>query len=189
MDNLPPNPVVHAALGAAPNRPDTVAILKTIINGLADQPLTLILASGRDQDPESLGPLPVNVRVARYIPHSQLLPRCDAIITHAGAGTLIASVAAGLPMVLIPQSGDQPDNAACAAAAGVGCVIAPADLTAETIREATLEVLDNPSYRHSVEALRREIDALPPISRAVALIEKVGREKAPVAANSGSALT
>jgi UDP:flavonoid glycosyltransferase YjiC (YdhE family) len=84
MDDLPPGPVVHATLGTVADRPD---LLRTIIDGLADEPLTLIVTTGPRRDPIGLGALPTNVRVAAYISHEQLLPRCDTIITHAGAGT------------------------------------------------------------------------------------------------------
>jgi len=177
MDALPPGPVVHATLGTIADRPD---LLEAIIAGLAEEPLTLILVSGRGRDPASLGPLPANVRVARYIPHSQLLPRCDAIITHAGAGTLIAAVDAGLPMVLIPLFGDQPPNAERAAAAGVAQVLPPSEVTPDAVREAIRVVLHEPGYREAVTALRHESAALPPVERAVGWFERIVRDRAPL---------
>ena len=177
MDRLPPGPVVHATLGTVADRPD---LLQAIIEGLADEPLTLILVSGRGRDPASLGTLPTNVRVARYIPHSQLLPRCDAIITHAGAGTLIAAVDAGLPMVLIPLVGDQPPNAERAAAAGVARVLAPSEVTPAAVCEATRAVLHEPGYRQRLAALRAEIAVLPPVERAVGWFERIARDRAPL---------
>ena len=177
MDTLPPGPVVHATLGTIADRPD---LLEAIIAGLAEEPLTLILVCGRGRDPASLGPLPANVRVARYIPHSQLLPRCDAIITHAGAGTLIAAVDAGLPMVLIPLVGDQPPNAERAAAAGVARVLAPSEVTPTAVREATRAVLHEPGYRQQIAALRDEIAALPPVERAVGWFERIARDRTPL---------
>ncbi len=130
--------MVHASLGTIHDRPDVLGI---IAEALADEPLTLILVSGPGRDPASLGPLPPNVRVARYIPHAQLLPRCDAIITHAGAGTLIAAIDAGLPLVMVPLEGDQLPNAERAAAAGAGVVLPALELTPTLIRDATRTVL------------------------------------------------
>jgi UDP:flavonoid glycosyltransferase YjiC (YdhE family) len=125
-------------------------------------------------------PLPPNVRAERYVPHSLLLPRCDAIITHAGAGTLITSINAGLPMVMVPLFGDQPVNAEGAAAAGAGIVLDRATLTPESVREATRAVLSDPRYREGIAALRREIDALPSHNQAVNWIADVARTKAPL---------
>ena len=181
LDALPPGPVVHATLGTVADRPE---LLRAIIDGLAGEPLTLVLVSGRRRDPASLGPLPPNVRVARYVPHSVLLPRCDAVITHAGAGTLIAAIDAGLPLVLIPLFGDQPPNAERAAAAGVARVLPPAEVTPAGVRAATRAVLDEPRYRERVAALRDEIAALPPVERAVGWLERIATDRTPLPADA-----
>ena len=128
-------------------------------------------------------PLPANTRIARYLPHSQLLPRCDAIITHAGAGTLIASIDAGLPMVLVPIAGDQPANAGRAAAAGAGILLDPDAVTPEGVRDATRAVLNEARYREAVQALQREIEALPSHDEAVGWIQEVARTRAPISAS------
>lgn len=175
LESLPPGPVVHASLGTVVDRPDLLAV---IADALADEPLTLILVSGRGRDPATLGPLPANVRVARYISHARLLPRCDAIITHAGAGTLIAAIDAGLPLVMVPILGDQPPNAA-RAAAGAGLVVPPSELTPAAVREATRAVLTEPRYRAGVAALQAEIAALPPVESAVGWLERLGRDRVP----------
>jgi MGT family glycosyltransferase len=178
VETLPGLPVVHASLGTANvDRPD---LLHAMIEGAADEAYTLILATGPTSDPATFGPLPSNVRAAAYIPHSLLLPRCDAIITHAGAGTLIASTNAGLPMVLVPLFGDQPSNAECAAAAGAGIVLDHATLTAASVRDATRSVLADPRYRRAVNALRDEINALPSHADAVRWIAQIAESKAPL---------
>jgi MGT family glycosyltransferase len=176
MDALAGAPVVHVSLGTLSNRPD---VLRAIIDGLAGEPLTVVLATGRVQHVD-LSQMPPNFRAAAYISHAQLLPRCDAIITHAGAGTLIASVNAGLPMVLVPLSGDQPANAERAAAAGAGIVLDHASLTPASVRDATRSVLTDPSYRRAVRALRDEIEALPSHADAVRWIAQIAETKAPL---------
>ena len=178
IDTLPGQPIVHASLGTVVG--DRLDLLRVIVEGAADEAYKLILATGPTNNPATFEPLPPNVRAAAYIPHSLLLPRCDAIITHAGAGTLIASINAGLPMVLVPLFGDQPTNAACAAAAGAGIVLDHATLTPESVRDATRAVLTEPRYREAVQALRDEIDALPSHTDAVRWIAQIAETKAPL---------
>lgn len=180
VETLPAGPIVHASLGTVNvDRPD---LLRVMVEGAADEPYTLILATGPSSSPATFGPLPSNVRVAAYIPHSLLLPRCDAIITHAGAGTLIASINEGLPMVLVPLRGDQPPNAECAAAAGAGIVLDHATLTPASVRDATRAVLAERRYRDAVRALRDEIDALPSHADAVGWIAQIAKTKEPMQA-------
>lgn len=177
VETLPSRPIVHASLGTVAGRLD---LLRVMVEGAANEAYTLILATGPSNDPATFGPLPQNVRAAAYIPHSLLLPRCDAIITHAGAGTLIASINAGLPMVFVPLFGDQPANAECAAAAGAGIVLDHATLTPEAVHDAVYAVLHDERYRSAVKALRREIAALPPHDEAVGWIAEIARTKAPL---------
>ena len=127
----------------------------------------------------TLGALPANVRVAAYISHERLLPRCDAIITHAGAGTLIASINLGLPLVLIPMFGDQPANAEMAEAAGVALILQPSTITPAAVREATYALLHE-SRHQQFSALRQEIALLPPVERAVGWLERITRDRAPL---------
>ena len=82
IDELPPGPTVHASLGTIFHR--TPGVFEAILDGLRDEPINLLLAVGRDQDPTRFGPQPPHVRIERYLPHALLLPRCDLVITHGG---------------------------------------------------------------------------------------------------------
>lgn len=177
MDSLPDAAIVHASLGTVSDRPE---LLRAIIDGVAGEPFTLVLTTGPLRDPAAFEPLPANVYAATYISHSQLLPRCDAIITHAGAGTLIAAVNEGLPMVLVPLFGDQLWNAERAAATGAGILLDPAQLTPDSIRAATHSVITNRRYRERVHALQTEIGAFPAHNQAIEWIEQIARTKAPL---------
>jgi len=83
-------------------------------------------------------------------------------------------------MVVVPIGADQPDNAACCAALRVGVVIEPHERTPEAIRAAVRAVLADPTYRQNAERLRDEMAALPGPEHAVALLERLAREKQPI---------
>ena len=76
----------------------------------------LLLTRYREQVP---APLPPGVRHFDYLPLSQLLPRCAAIVHHGGVGTTAQGFAAGIPQLMMPMAFDQPDNAARAERLGV----------------------------------------------------------------------
>lgn len=92
------------------------------------------LGVGRQRDPAEFGAQPAHVRIERFLPHAELLPRCDLVITHGGFGTIMRSLATGVPLVVIPVQGDQPRNARRCADLGVGRVVAPTERTPEAIR-------------------------------------------------------
>jgi UDP:flavonoid glycosyltransferase YjiC (YdhE family) len=176
-------PVVYATVGTEANNEPGVypAVMRAIIKGLRDAPLNLIVTLGRDKDPADLGPQPLNVHIERYIPQSLLLPCCDLILMHGGSGSLLQALDAGLPMVLLPLIADQFFNADVAQDLNLGRVIQtwhPAHpgqlqldrITPALIREAVLEVLHNPTYRHSVRQLQTEMHTLPDQTQAAHLI-------------------
>ena len=81
-------------------------------------------------------------RIERYVPHELLLPACDLLVDHAGAGILLAGFRHGLPQLLLPQGIDQFGNAEAAERAGAG--LALTEVTAEAVAGAAQRLLDEP---------------------------------------------
>src|SRR5207248_8948080 len=57
-------------------------------------------------------PRAANVHVCASAPHSELLKQAAVVVTHAGHGTVIRALAAGVPLVCMPMGRDQNENAA-----------------------------------------------------------------------------
>jgi len=181
---LPDRPTIYVTLGTVFSRgPAGHALFPAVLAALRDEPVNLIVTVGRDNDPAQFGPQPLNVHIERFIPQSALLPHCDLVVHHGGFSTVTGALNAGLPMVVIPISADQPYNAACCAALGVGVVIEPDNVTPEAIRAAAREVMDTPSYRQKAEQVRDEMAALPGPEYAVTLLERLAEEKQPLLAS------
>jgi MGT family glycosyltransferase len=180
--SLPGRPTVYATLGTVFNRrPD---LFTAIIAALGDEPVNLILTVGRTMDPVQFGDLPPNVHVERYIPQTLLFPRCAAVVTHGGFGTVLSALSYGLPLVVIPISSDQPRNARRCTALGVGRALDAREVTPETVREAVRTVLNEPSYSVDARRLREEMAALPGPEYAVALLERLATERQPMVATA-----
>jgi len=180
-DLLDGRPTVYATLGTIFGRlPSGRATFGAILEALRDEAVNLIVTVGRGNDPAQFGPQPGHVHIAEYIPQGALLARCAAVINQGGFGTITGTLNAGLPMVVIPIGADQPYNAACCAALGVGRVIGPEERTPGAIREAVRAVLSEPSYRANAERIRDEMAALPGPEYAVALLERLAAEKQPL---------
>ena len=130
-------------------------VLQTIIAGLRDLPMNLIVTLGRDKDPADFGPQPANVHIERYIPQSLLLPHCDLMVMHGGSNSLLAALDVGLPMVVVPLIADQFFNAEVMENLRLGKVVQTwrlgnqdvwnwAQLTPASVRAAVEEVLAQP---------------------------------------------
>ena len=183
--NLPERPTVYATLGnVASIMPSGRATFPLILAALGGEPTNLIVTIGRRNDPAQLGPQPENVHIERYIPQGALLPQCDLVVHHGGFSTVTGALNAGLPMVVIPHSADQPCNAACCSALGVGRVVGPSDRTPEAIRDAVRAVPADPTYRANAVRMRDETAALSGPEVAVGLLERLARDRAPIIAAS-----
>src|SRR5205085_9710002 len=118
-----------------------------VLAGLRELDVDVVATVGRQIDPEELGPQPERIRVERYLPHADVLPRCAAVVSHGGSGTLLGALAHGLPSVLLPMGADQPWNAARCEELGVALVLDAMRATPDDVRKAVSTVLDDPSYR------------------------------------------
>jgi len=61
--------------------------------------------------------------VAEYAPYSKLFPRASLVVHQGGVGTTAQCLRAGRPMLIMPYSHDQPDNARRMRRIGVARVI------------------------------------------------------------------
>jgi tetratricopeptide (TPR) repeat protein len=103
----------------------------------------------------ALGPLPGNLRVEPWVNPAEVLPRADVAVSHGGFGTTMEAIATGLPLVMVPLFGDQPDNAARIEAAGAGVIVWPSgpeeairsSIDPAALRAAIETALTEPAYR------------------------------------------
>jgi MGT family glycosyltransferase len=101
-------------------------------------------------------PLPSNVEVSAWVPHSEVLPHTALVLTHGGLGTVMASLAHGVPIICMPMGRDQDGNSARVARLGAGLELAR-DATPEQIADAIQTALRSPGLRHGAERIAAEI--------------------------------
>jgi MGT family glycosyltransferase len=148
-------------------------LLRTAIEALAGEPVEVIVTTGEHRDPATLGALPANVHATRWLSHGELLPRCAALVTLGGKSTVLAAAEAGVPMVLVPNNWEKPDNARRVTEAGAGIRLSARRLDAVALRSAVREVLATPSYGHAARRLQRALAAAPGPPRAAELLERL----------------
>lgn len=182
MSELPPQPTVYVTLGTEVNSEPELypRVMQTIIAGLREASVNLIVTLGKDKDPADFGPQPENVHIERYIPQSLLLPHCDLMVMHGGSNSLLEALDIGLPTVVVPLIADQFFNAEVMQSLQLAQVVPLGQLTPEGIQAAMDEVLANPLYRQNVKRLQAEMHALPGQKYAVELVEKVATERKPM---------
>jgi rhamnosyltransferase subunit B len=98
--------------------------------------------------------------VAQYAPYSRVFPRASLIVHQGGVGTTAQAMQAGRPMLVMPYSHDQPDNARRMRWLGVAGVIRRTDYTAERAARRIRRMLGHPRFARRAaevaEQLRQE---------------------------------
>jgi UDP:flavonoid glycosyltransferase YjiC (YdhE family) len=155
------------------------ALIGLAVSGLREEALSLVVTVGPNNDPAALGPQPDNVRVERYLAHGLLLPRCAVVVSHGGAGTMLAALACGLPILTIPQGADQYLNAEVCARRGVGRTLLSDDVTPETARREVRTLLDDPTHIRAAREVAAEIAAMPEPDGMVPLLEALSDGRDP----------
>jgi UDP:flavonoid glycosyltransferase YjiC (YdhE family) len=156
---LPFERTIHVTLGTIFY--EATAVFETVLAGLRQLPVNVIVALGPGADPRRLGDQPANVLVTHFAPHAALLPYCDALITQGGAGTILAALCHGLPHLILPQGADQFLNAATAERAGVAMQLPPPALTPDAVTAAVEQLLHDDTIRANAEHIQAEIATMP----------------------------
>ncbi len=173
--------MVYATMGTTSGWGRAPHVFSAILEGLRDEPVNVVLTVGPQTDPASLGPAPENAHIEQYIPQSMLFPRCDVVLTHGGAGTTLAALGHGIPLLMLPRGAiSQVTNAEVCVRAGVGRRLPEQEITPEAIRREVRTLLDEPIYRERAQQLRDEIAGMPGPEERVTLLERLARDKAPI---------
>jgi UDP:flavonoid glycosyltransferase YjiC (YdhE family) len=94
------------------------------------------------------------------VPHSWLFPRMKAVVTHTGAGTLGATLRAGVPPITIPFFGDQLFWSARVPRLGIGPSPIPRrDLTEDRLAASINQALSDTPMRERAALVGRIIRA------------------------------
>jgi UDP:flavonoid glycosyltransferase YjiC (YdhE family) len=116
-------------------------MLRTVLPGLAGTSVRVLATTNRR-------PLPAPVRLApgqllvNWLSYTKTMPQVDAVICHAGHGTLVRALACGVPVLAVPHSGDMGENAARLDWSGAGVRLPWRLLSPRTVRLAVGRLLD-----------------------------------------------
>src|SRR5262249_11636412 len=151
-------PLVPLTMGTLFGSP---AVFSAALAGLAALDVNVLVTVGPLGDPAAVAADPARVRVERFVPLDLALDRCALVVAHGGAGTTLAALARGLPLVVLPQGAAQFISGRRAVAAGAAVAIAPAEFDAGALRAAVARVLGERSYAATAARIRDAVAAMP----------------------------
>jgi rhamnosyltransferase subunit B len=112
-----------------------------------------VLLIGNDPRNRPQGLLPDSICVADYAPYSALFPRTSLVVHQGGVGTTAQCLRAGRPMLIMPYSHDQPDNARRMKRLGVAGVIQRASYKPARVARQVRAMLADSEYEQKAQAV------------------------------------
>ncbi len=103
--------------------------------------------------------LPDTICVTRYAPYSKIFPRASVLIHQGGIGTTAQALRAGKPMLVMPYSHDQPDNARRVRRLGVAEVLGRNQYKAKPASRLIWKLLSDNTYQAQAKIVAAKIVA------------------------------
>jgi UDP:flavonoid glycosyltransferase YjiC (YdhE family) len=100
------------------------------------------------------------------------------VVSHGGSGTVLATLAHGVPLLCVPRAADQFVNAFNVARAGAGEVLLGADVTEAAVRVAIEALIGSSAVAAAARSLAAEIAAMPADDDVAVAIEAYAAEAA-----------
>jgi UDP:flavonoid glycosyltransferase YjiC (YdhE family) len=157
-------------------------------NGGADARVAAVLDAVADLDVEVVATVtaaqigdeqkvPDNVRIIDYLPLTQVMPTCSAVIHHGGFGTFFAAAAHRVPqMIVLEELGSPLNSSRYLLARGAGVALPSDGLTAAQVARELSRMLTEPSFRRGAGAVYADLAAAPSPGELVPVLERMAAQ-------------
>ncbi|WP_152393148.1 macrolide family glycosyltransferase [Paenibacillus guangzhouensis] len=142
---------IYISLGTVFNQ--AVDFYRLCFEALGSTDHTVIMSIGYKAQVSDLGAIPDNFIVQSYVPQTDVLQYTKLFITHGGMNSTHEGLYYGVPLIVIPQSADQPIIAEQVAKVGAGVSLQMQSLTADQLHEAVGHVLSHPSFKNAASTM------------------------------------
>jgi MGT family glycosyltransferase len=143
--------VVYVSLGTLFNADP--AFYRNCFDAFHELDAQVVLSVGRTIAIDSLGPPPANIVVQPHVPQLAILQRAAAFVTHGGMNSVSESLFHGVPVVVVPQMGEQEVVGRRAEELGAGVCLAGGAVTPERLRTSVGCLLTDGRFAASARAI------------------------------------
>jgi MGT family glycosyltransferase len=168
-------PLILISLGTVFNQ--HIDFFQNCFKAFGNEAVRVILAYGSRIERASLGSIPENFQAFSYVPQLEILQKAAAFVTHGGMNSTMEGLYYGVPLVVVPQMGEQAITARRVAELQLGLALEPEQLTVEGLRDAVKEVIGNPLYKEQAKGMQGEIQRAGGYKRAAEAILNFRKEK------------
>jgi UDP:flavonoid glycosyltransferase YjiC (YdhE family) len=132
-----------------------------------------VLLIGTDPRNRPQAALPDSICVAEYAPYSVLFPRAALVVHQGGVGTTAQCLRAGKPMLIMPYSHDQPDNARRMRRLGVAMSIKKENYKPAKVMRKLRAMFAKPKYSEQATSVAKRLENEDGVKTACNALEKL----------------
>ena len=147
-----------------------------VLDAVADMDVEVVATVNADQ----LGAdqkIPDNVRILDYLPLTQVIPTCSAVIHHGGYGTAFTAAAHGVPQLTVMEEWG---SALCSApyleSKGAGVTLHADGLTSAKVRHELSRLLTDPAVQRGAADVRADLTGAPGPNEIVPVLERLAAQ-------------
>lgn len=161
------------ARGVFADRDERVAAVLEAVAGMDVEVVATVNADQLGKDPK----VPDNVRLVDYLPLTQVMPTCSAIIHHGGFGTFFAAATHRVPQMIIKEElGSALSSSRYLEARGAGVALPSDGLTSAQVGGELSRLLSEPSFQQGAAAVYADMTAAPSPGETVPILERMAAQ-------------
>jgi MGT family glycosyltransferase len=149
--------LIYVSLGTLFNADP--AFYRTCFEAFGGQNLRVVMSIGADTTAASLGSAPPNIVVRPWVPQLDVLRRSSVFVSHGGMNSVSESLYCGVPLVVVPQMGEQEIVARRVDGLGAGLWVGKHEVTADRLRDSVQRVRSDARFREQAALIRESFEA------------------------------
>lgn len=115
-------PFIYVTIGGGASTVGNSKFFNTIIDAFRDKNLQIIVSTSSKFTVSGFKNVPTNIHFEQWVPGREIINLADLIIFHGGYGTMMETIEAGKPSIVIPFHSEQESNGRRLEAAGCSLV-------------------------------------------------------------------
>jgi MGT family glycosyltransferase len=149
--------VIYVSLGTLFNADP--AFYRNCFEAFGRENVRVVMSIGTTIAEASLGSRPANFVVKPWVPQLDVLRHASVFVSHGGMNSVSESLYNGVPLIVVPQMGEQELVGRQVERLGAGVCLAKEEATAERLRQSVLRVLGDDRFRQQAALVRESFDA------------------------------
>ena len=171
IENSKNKKIVYISLGTIANT--NIEFYKNCFKALGSrEDLMVIMSVGKKINISDLGQIPTNFKLYNYVPQLEVLKKVDLFITHGGMNSSSEGLYNNVPLIVVPQFGDQPVVAKRVEELGAGVPLM-GDISPLAIENAVNKILSDSSYKENAKKVGESLRECGGYKKAAEAIHKV----------------